>query len=190
MQVSLRVKGVKKFANGIKGLRNGIQNKRPAFAKVAVQYRGWIGRNFQAEGGLHSDTRLKWKALKKSTKENRRKGGGGAKILQDTGALKGRWEISSGPSFARIKSGVHYSSVHEKGASIKPHVIRPKRGKALKFKFKGKTVFAKSVKHPGAKIPRRKIFPTNAQANRDIIVPVFGEHLMISYRKGLRKGDR
>jgi hypothetical protein len=30
-----------------------------------------------------------------------------------------------------------------------PHVIRPKRRKFLRFQWKGKTVFAKSVNHPG-----------------------------------------
>jgi len=30
-----------------------------------------------------------------------------------------------------------------------PHIIEPKNAKALKFKSGGKTVFAKSVRHPG-----------------------------------------
>lgn len=33
----------------------------------------------------------------------------------------------------------------------KAHEIKPKKGKALKFKVGGKDVFAKSVKHPGTK---------------------------------------
>ncbi|WP_315902956.1 hypothetical protein [Streptomyces salinarius] len=31
-----------------------------------------------------------------------------------------------------------------------PHVIRPRRAKALRFPYRGRTVFAKIVNHPGA----------------------------------------
>lgn len=36
----------------------------------------------------------------------------------------------------------------------RPHIIRPKRRRFLKFEVDGKTVFAKQVRHPGIK-PRR-----------------------------------
>lgn len=34
-------------------------------------------------------------------------------------------------------------------SGARPHVIRPRRRKALRFKVGGRTVFAKSVQHPG-----------------------------------------
>lgn len=40
-----------------------------------------------------------------------------------------------------------YVMAHHDGA--RPHVIRPRRKKALKFQSGGKTVFAKKVNHPG-----------------------------------------
>lgn len=45
--------------------------------------------------------------------------------------------------------GVEYAKFVAEGT--KPHVIRPKNASALKFQIGGRTVFAKSVKHPGTK---------------------------------------
>ncbi len=58
-----------------------------------------------------------------------------------------------------IGTNVKYMGPHEFGATTKPHTIRAKAGKALRFGIGGKVVFRKSVKHPGSKIPaRRPIF--------------------------------
>lgn len=50
---------------------------------------------------------------------------------------------ASGPWGLRDNSGV--------GGKTEPHVIRPKKAKALKFSIDGETVYAKSVNHPGSK---------------------------------------
>lgn len=47
----------------------------------------------------------------------------------------------------RVSTRVKYAlAVHD---GTKPHVIRPKRRKALKFKYRGRTVIVRKVNHPG-----------------------------------------
>ena len=53
----------------------------------------------------------------------------------------------------RVESGVtatapYAAAVHD---GTRPHVIRPRNGTHLKFEVGGRTVFAKSVHHPGTK---------------------------------------
>lgn len=49
----------------------------------------------------------------------------------------------------RVIVSTRYAAAVHEGA--KPHIIRAKKKKALKFKYRGQTVIVKSVKHPGNK---------------------------------------
>lgn len=57
-----------------------------------------------------------------------------------TALLRSRYTIGSDLSYAPM--------VHD---GTRPHIIRPKRAQALKFKIGGRTVFAKVVHHPGTR---------------------------------------
>jgi len=54
-------------------------------------------------------------------------------------------------------AGVNVASTNAKGyaqyvsSGTRPHVILPKRGKALRFVIAGRTVFARRVNHPGTR---------------------------------------
>jgi len=54
-------------------------------------------------------------------------------------------------------AGVNVASTRAKGyaqfvsSGTRPHVILPKRGKALRFVIAGRTVFARRVNHPGTR---------------------------------------
>lgn len=54
--------------------------------------------------------------------------------------LRQRWTVGS---------DVEYAPMVNDGT--KPHIIRPRTKKALKFKMGGKTVYAKVVHHPGTR---------------------------------------
>ncbi|MFJ8301600.1 HK97 gp10 family phage protein [Streptomyces sp. NPDC094447] len=54
--------------------------------------------------------------------------------------LRQRWTVGS---------DVEYAPMVNDGT--RPHIIRPKRAKALKFTVGGKTVYAKVVRHPGTR---------------------------------------
>lgn len=57
--------------------------------------------------------------------------------------------VKSQTSFG-VGSNVVYARIHEVGGRTSPHIIRPKRAKALRFMSGGRVIFAKSVKHPGS----------------------------------------
>ncbi len=55
-----------------------------------------------------------------------------------------------------IASPKPYAAIHQLGGQTRPHVIRARRKKALNW---GGNKFAKSVRHPGSKIPSRPFLP-------------------------------
>lgn len=62
-----------------------------------------------------------------------------------------------------IGSNVSYAGIHEFGGTTRPHVIRPKTAKALRWQAGGVVFFASVVHHPGSKIPARAPFRTGIQ---------------------------
>lgn len=70
---------------------------------------------------------------------------------------------------ARIYTNVKYAKIHEYGGSTPPHTIVPKTAKALRFTVGGNTVFAKSVNHPGSKMPERSFMRSSLDENREKI---------------------
>lgn len=79
-----------------------------------------------------------------------------AKILApvDTGRLRASIRMDPPRLFSlrpsvTIGSDVFYAPYVNDGA--RPHVIRPKRGKALRFVIGGQVVFARVVQHPGTR---------------------------------------
>lgn len=79
-----------------------------------------------------------------------------AKILApvDTGRLRASIRVERRSFFGlrqrwTIGSDVEYAPMVNDGT--RPHIIRPRRAKALKFKVGGKVVFARIVHHPGTR---------------------------------------
>lgn len=74
-----------------------------------------------------------------------------AKILTpvDTGRLRSSIKSVISTYRARVETNVKYAPyVHD---GTRPHVIRPRRRRALKFNVGGQVVFAQSVNHPGTR---------------------------------------
>lgn len=71
----------------------------------------------------------------------------------DTGNLRAgnQMNVTRGAPGARgwVYNNIDYADAVHEGSG--PYVIRPKNGKALKFEVGGRTVFARSVRHPGTK---------------------------------------
>lgn len=70
----------------------------------------------------------------------------------DTGNLRASHtmdvrRLKKGQVRGRVSTRVKYALAVHEGAA--PHVIRPKKKKALKFKMGGRTVIVKKVNHPG-----------------------------------------
>jgi hypothetical protein len=115
--LNLKVSGQQKFIRNVKGISKRLQNKRGVHLAAVIAYERWIKKNFQADGKNHENSRYKWKPLKESTVQRRRKGRGtgSPKILRDTGSLMGRWNRIATDKFGKIRSGVTHSMTHENG---------------------------------------------------------------------------
>lgn len=66
--------------------------------------------------------------------------------------------VRAGPQEVIVGSDRKYAAIHQLGGRTGPRTIRA-RGRALKFQIGGRTIYRKSVKHPGAKVPARPYFP-------------------------------
>jgi len=136
----MKARGAKKAAQNL-GLDIDIiqRGMQPAHKAAAIQLFGWIQKNFDAEGKLHDKSSLHWPKLKPATVAGRRKGkskakafgsgqdAGGrtrnekgqfasrVKILQDTGRLKGGFDVTANPKRGRVENRVRYSVIHEGG---------------------------------------------------------------------------
>lgn len=84
----------------------------------------------------------------------------GPVLKVDTGRLREsmqmRVEKGTNPRGV-IGTNVVYGRIHELGGKTRPHVILPKKAKALRFldRLSGQIVFRKRVSHPGSVMPAR-----------------------------------
>lgn len=67
-------------------------------------------------------------------------------------------DVQDNSVYGRVFSSgdVKYAAIHEYGGTTAPHLILPKKAKALAFmNAAGEQVFAQKVNHPGSKMPER-----------------------------------
>jgi hypothetical protein len=61
------------------------------------------------------------------------------------------WRVEAGPRGLRGVITCDHPAVHFVLRGTRPHIIRPRRAKALRFEVGGGVVFAKVVRHPGTR---------------------------------------
>lgn len=61
------------------------------------------------------------------------------------------WRIEPGPRGLQGVVRCDHPAVRFVLDGTRPHIIRPRRAKALRFQMGGRTVFAKYVRHPGTR---------------------------------------
>jgi phage gpG-like protein len=85
---------------------------------------------------------------------------GKASTLQQTTQMRRAWRVvSTDNDSVTIGNDRDYAAVHFYGGQSKPHIIKARKGKALKIPIGGGFIFRRSIKHPGSKIPRRRALP-------------------------------
>lgn len=78
----------------------------------------------------------------------------GCYAVPSGGGFQLRASVGSNVGFAHGQA-VAYAAIHEFGGRTAPHLIVPKKAKALSFSMGGRQVFARAVHHPGSRIPER-----------------------------------
>ena len=114
------------------GVRTNIRDSLPrdAPARINAGMRGAIGRSTRFLRGIAFEN------INKNT--GRTAGTIGSTLTGGGSSVSGH--VGSNDKVARI---LEFGS--------RPHVIRPRNAKALKFNVGGRTVFARSVNHPGTR---------------------------------------
>lgn len=146
----------------IAALKEGTK-AAPFLMAIGLRLMGWVDQHFR------NPVNPTWAPLRPSTIAGRRKGGGGAKPLQDTGRLRMSWTRAAGNPHifgdhtVQVTSNVAYAPFHQFGT--KPYVIRPKKpGGRLRFMTADGPRFAGMVRHPG--VPARPMTPPAAVAEK------------------------
>ena len=118
--VNLKVSGVQRLVKGLDKATKTLADPTPANKSAAIEYEKWIKKNFQAKGGLHEDTSLKWDKTSKATDiAKKRMGRSPSNILVGrTGNLRSRWFITANKRYGIIRSAVKYSYYHEYGKGV------------------------------------------------------------------------
>ncbi len=78
----------------------------------------------------------------------------------------------------KVSTNVEYARIHEYGGKTPPHVILPKRGRALAFPWKGQDVVLARVNHPGSQMPERSFMRTALEEMRPEILEEFNHAIM------------
>jgi len=85
------------------------------------------------------------------------KADGTASRLRKSGTLAKSIRATTSSASIVIGSDRHYAAIHQLGGRTKPHIIRPKKGKALAWPGAAHPVAM--VRHPGSNIPARPYLP-------------------------------
>jgi phage gpG-like protein len=139
------------------------QDPEPAMAGISMRMLGAVEDNFRAEGRP-----TRWKPLRSSTVAARAAAGRAGKILQRTGHMARSVTPFHSRAIAGVGTNVPYAAAMNNGS--KPHLIKPKTKKALKFNGR----FAKKVNHPGT--PPRE-FMVMTERDRGDMLEIMAAHI-------------
>lgn len=149
----------KQLEHGLGELLKNATNTRPMMRAIATEMVSLTEDNFESEswGGQRWPDSARSLSETLDPKRNKR-----GKTLQLSGQLAASISTQVGNDFARIGSNKPYAAIHHLGGQTSPHEIRPRNKKVLAFYTQnGDAAHARSVQHPGSKIPARPYLPIN-----------------------------
>lgn len=123
MKAKLKLEGLEKVLSRIQTVASRVKDTAPLMARLATLGFKDVIDHFSKEQGPEG----KWAPLKPSTIARRRKKGGGAKILQDTGRLRGSImpQVTSPTRAEIVSTNVVYAPYHQFGVPGRNLPARP-----------------------------------------------------------------
>lgn len=97
-------------------------------------------------------------------------------------------DVTDDSVYGRVFSSgdVKYAAIHEYGGTTAPHLILPKKAKALAFlSSTGDQVFAQKVNHPGSKMPERSFLRSSLRDMSSEISTGMKKTVIDAVRKGV-----
>lgn len=122
------------FRAALTRLAESLQHREPLMRAISEDMYDAVMENFAQEG------RPPWLPIERA-----------GKILQQSGRLAASIDTAHDNDAAVVGTNVVYARIHQQGGTTKPHEIRPRNRKALRFNGR----FARKVNHPGSRIPAR-----------------------------------
>lgn len=98
-------------------------------------------------------------------------------------------DVTDTSVYGRVFSSgdVKYAAIHEYGGTTAPHLILPKKAKALAFiNSGGDQVFAQKVNHPGSRMPERSYLRSSLKEMSSEISLGMKEAVIGTIRKGVQ----
>lgn len=98
-------------------------------------------------------------------------------------------DVTDNSVYGRVFSSgdVKYAAIHEYGGTTAPHLILPKKAKALAFlSSTGQQVFAQKVNHPGSKMPERSFLRSSLREMSSEISTEMKKTVIDTVRKGVQ----
>ena len=138
------------------GIASQLQHPRKLYGLLGETLKKIHAARFEAEV---EPTGKRWQALSPRTKALKAKRGKSTKILRQDGYLADRTAYNYDDKGVEFGSDAKYARLHQFGG-----VIRPKKGKRLKFGKGSNTVYAKQ-----SKIPARPWLGVNAQDEQKLL---------------------
>jgi len=123
----LKVVGINQVMEKMAKRRASLIDRKKVNGWAIIAIDQWIQKNFEGEGKLAVGG---WQPLAPATIA-RRRGAGSVKILQDTGALKGRWKHFYDKRRGWIRSGVPYAAAHHFGGRLPKRPLIPTRDQIM-----------------------------------------------------------
>ena len=152
--------------NSLNAAARRTSHTKPLMTRLARIMRNAVLDNFAA-GGRPAWAPRKYLAARE-----------GSGLLQASGRLRNSITPSSTNDTAVVGTNVEYAAIHNFGGKTSPHLIRPKKGKALKFGGR----FAKQVNHPGSNIPARPFMTLQPEDERPY--PMRGRNILAQAIQG------
>ncbi len=150
------------FNRKIAQIRQTAGNLKSVMSRIGNRAARSVKRNF-AVGGRPT----KWAPLSIAYASQKR----GGKILNASGRLAGSIHYEADNDSATVMTDkLPYARIHNFGGRTKPHEIKARNKKSLRFMAGGVPVMRKKVNHPGSIIPAR---PYMVLQDQDITT--FGE---------------
>lgn len=157
----------------LKGIEDKSKDLSKAMKTIAVELRTSIEENFEV-GGRYSSPGSIIGGSKKWTIKN----GRGTLLGSSLGssALHQSFVTKYDNDSATVGTNKKYARIHNFGGTTKPHEIKARNFKSLKFNWKGDTAHYRMVHHPGSNIPARPFMvvqPEDIESFKETLI----EHL-------------
>jgi phage virion morphogenesis protein len=149
-------------------LMSNVKDQRAAWEDIGFALERSVDKNFDEEG------RPKWAAWNPDYAASR---SAGDKIGTDSGQLRRSVSHEADAEGVTIGTNLEYAAIFQFGGKTKPHEIKARFAKVLRFLVGGQVVFRQRVMHPGSRHPARPFLKLQEE-DYETMARILEEHIV------------